>query len=222
MTIIYPTCRFPLTNHLATQGSNIQDSKWVKALLGTKNIQSEQPGYFPGWKVWSNKQTGLSTLDKCLVQGPTLIVDIFNKAELGGVTLGCKHIESTKKAVNSIIMVARDTGDHEKDKQCGGISVGRILSFISHMAPGSSTSDSPTLIADVEWFDTPVGDRHWNKQINCPVVKKSTRKDPGGDFYPVVDIYPTKLMLVPHIPESNSLWQVLHTDSDFIRRFAKT
>ena len=148
-----------------------------------------------------------------------MIVNIFNKAELGGITFGCKHIEYTKKAVNSIIMVARDTGNSEKDKHCGGISVGRVLSFISHIAPGSNSSDAPTLIADVEWFDTPVGDAHFNKQINCPVVKRSTRKDPGGDFYPVVDIYPTKLALVPHIPASNSLWQVLHTDSDFIRRF---
>jgi len=148
------------------------------------------------------------------VKGPRNVLNIYNKGSLGGVNFGCKHIERNKKAVNSIIMAPRE------DKICGGIYVGRILSFISHMPPGCKPTDHPTCILDVEWFEVPSGSKpHFNASINCPVVSRTTKSDPGGNFWPFLSISPTKLMLLPYIPKDESLWQVCHTDSDFIERF---
>ena len=215
-----PHTSSPYNNHrypVSAQRNNasIPDSAWVKSIWGN-NIKHGVVGHVPGWAGWASLQTDLTEEEKELAHGPTLTLQLYNKADLGGVRLGCKYIEANKKAINSIIMAKRDTGSAVGDAKCGGISVGRILSFISHVAPGSREDE---LIADVEWFDTPAGNQHFNRELKCPVVKRAVRRDAGGDFYPLSAISPTKLMLVPHIPHNNELWQVLHTDSDFIVRY---
>lgn len=132
----------------------------------------------------------------------------------GGVKFVCERLEHKKKAKDSIIMI-KNSGS----TLCGGIEVACLQGFLTHRAPGSTVSDPVTsYIADVKWFNIPSGaGGSWNAEIKCPVVMKSTRSDPQGNYWDFSRVAPTKLILAPHLTASNK-WQVLHVDSDFLTR----
>eukprot|EP00955_Chlamydomonas_euryale_P001247 14597-Chlamydomonas_euryale.AAC.2 len=105
-----------------------------------------------------------------------------------------------------------------------GIEVGRVQSFYNVRLPHSGTlGEGPTdhnehmYLASVKWFATTPAHGANHSAIGCPSVKRTIYNDPDGNYWELGSIIPTKLGLAPHLTNRN-LWQVVHTDSDFMKR----
>ncbi len=143
------------------------------------------------------------------------------RAEYNGVKLVSERLEVNKKAADSIIMAKRHSPNEGDPK----IDVGRIQAFIHNIIPG--TEEEEAWIVSAAWFDHPRRqEERMNVEINCPVVMNAKKDYPSGNYWPLTEIAPTKLILAPYITCRNGnwcvkddRWQVLHTASDFITRF---
>ena len=165
------------------------------------------------WKEWAALHSSLTEEEKELAKGPRRHITMYGRAEIRSVTFAAESVEHNKKATDSIIMIKTGSA------LCGGAEFGRIKSFMEVLNPGSLTVKSS--LASVAWFKVPpmsAARLDWNEVIACPVVFKSYKSDPLGNFWDVSGIVPTKIILVPHHVHKENMWQVLHADSDFLTK----
>ncbi|GAX86133.1 hypothetical protein CEUSTIGMA_g13546.t1 [Chlamydomonas eustigma] len=193
---------------------------WDKYLLAKFPKESQQPGpsavkqwgqVISDWYSWAQHMPSVTEEELELSHGPSTVYTQYDKASLKGVIVSSEGSEARSKACNSIVMYLME------EKQCW---VGRVQRFISHrLMPDSE----PEQIADVKWFHQEEGQvgrerKNWNEALQCPVVLKTFKSDPHGNYWPVRLLAPTSLMLAPHLSRSEC-WQVLHLQSDaFIRK----
>lgn len=163
------------------------------------------------WRAWAGLRSSGLTGDEKKMTREDLLVYFGRAAEVSGVYFSSIEGErKDAKARNSVVMIKRDP----TDKRCGGVEVGRIQRFIMIRRPDDQ---GWWHVAAVNWLGTPSGSvaqPDFNLRIGCPLVLKSARNDPCGNYWLLDHIQPTNVALAPS--NHTSQWCVLHRDSDWL------
>jgi len=157
------------------------------------------------------RQSPALTADQLeMAKGPDTCIKKYYRAEIKGVKFCSSELEGHKKARDSIIMIDSEVAECGKE-------FGMINRFYEINNPPGSSIDT-SYVADVKWYKAAPSGQGMNKQIQCPVVSKLFQSDPLGNFWDLTAIVPTNIMMVPHLKRRTDFWQVLHVDSDFMKR----
>ena len=165
------------------------------------------------WRVWAlTVRPPLSARELAMASLPRRACYKFSGLNCHACKFVISSIEKKKVTCDSIVMTWVDDGTVRTPY------VGRLKQLLLHVPPwvnaGTSAEqmEQAVQIADVEWFDV-LG---YNATLyNSPIVSRSTKAQPDGEFCMCEDLAPVALSLVPYIgtavPASRA-WQVLTRD----------
>lgn len=158
----------------------------------------------------------MAAADVRLCNGPVCSVRVYDRATAGSVTFTGTRLEGSKKAKDSLVMI------WDNDEEC---QAGRVQAFLSHSAPGSSSSDinDETSLAWIHWYKRVPANQHAvDPDLQCPVFSRALNANEAlGNFCLVDRILLCKLACFPYSKRDRAQIVVVSRFASFLEALPK-